>query len=223
MAVTAGTTPAAGSVSDPHDLSRLDFGKGDGLLPAIVQHADTGAVLMLAYMNAEALRATTERGRAVFYSRSRKALWEKGETSGNTLDVVDIRTDCDADTLLVTARPRGPTCHEGTTTCFGEERVSAAVKLGFLGQLAAIIEQRIHDAPENSYTAKLYSRGTRRVAQKVGEEGLETALAAVAQGDDELLGESADLLFHLMVLLRARNLSLEQVVNELEKRHAGRK
>ena len=222
MAVTAATTPAASGVSDPYDLSRLDFGKGDGLLPAIVQHADTGAVLMLGYMNAEAFKLTRERGRAVFYSRSRKTLWEKGETSGNTLDVIDIRIDCDADTLLVTARPRGPTCHEGTTTCFGEERISTGVKLGFLGQLCAIIEQRIHDAPENSYTAKLYSRGTRRIAQKVGEEGVETALAAVAQGDDELLGESADLLFHLMVLLRARNLSLAQVANELEKRHAAR-
>ena len=222
MAVTTDATQAAGALSNPLDLSRLDFSKGDGLLPAIVQHADTGAVLMLAYMNAEALKATRERGRAVFYSRSRQALWEKGETSGHTLDVVDIRTDCDADTLLVTARPRGPTCHEGTTTCFGEERVSTGVKLGFLGQLSAIIEQRIQDSPENSYTAKLYARGIRRIAQKVGEEGVETALAAVAQGDSELLGESADLLFHLMVLLRARSLSLEQVVNELEKRHATR-
>ena len=215
--------PAQAAVSDPHDLSRLDFAKGDGLLPAIVQHADTGAVLMLGYMNAEALNLTRERGRAVFYSRSRKTLWEKGETSGHALDVIDIRTDCDGDTLLITARPLGPTCHEGTTTCFGEERVSAAVKLGFLGQLQGIIERRIHDAPEHSYTAKLYSRGARRMAQKVGEEGVEVALAAVAQGDSELINESADLLFHLMVLLRARNLSLEDVVAELEKRHASRK
>jgi phosphoribosyl-ATP pyrophosphohydrolase/phosphoribosyl-AMP cyclohydrolase len=208
--------------SDPTDLSRLDFKKGDGLLPAIIQDADTGAVLMLGYMNAEALQATQARGRVVFYSRSRRQLWEKGETSGHTLEVDAIRADCDADTLLITARPRGPTCHEGTTTCFGDAPLTGATRLGFLAQLAGIIEQRITAAPGDSYTAKLFAGGPQRMAQKVGEEGVEVALAAVSQNDDQLVSESADLLFHLMVLLRSRNLSLTDVINELEARHAKR-
>ena len=209
--------------SDPSDLSRLDFGKGNGLLPAIIQHADSGAVLMLGYMNAEALRLTLERGRVVFYSRSRQCLWEKGESSGHTLGVAAIRTDCDADTLLITARPHGPTCHEGTTTCFGDEVLSGAARLGFLAELAAIIEQRHAQAPEHSYTARLFAGGPKRLAQKVGEEGVEVALAAVAASDEQLLSESADLLFHLMVLLRSRNLQLEAVVEVLAGRHAAAK
>jgi phosphoribosyl-ATP pyrophosphohydrolase/phosphoribosyl-AMP cyclohydrolase len=206
-------------ISDRTDLSRLDFKKGAGLLPAIIQHADTGAVLMLGYMNAAALEATQARGRVVLYSRSRQTLWEKGETSGHTLMLEAIRTDCDADTLLITARPRGPTCHEGTLTCFGDEPLTGATHLGFLAELAGIIEQRITDAPENSYTAKLFAGGPQRMAQKVGEEGVEVALAAVGQSDVRLLSESADLLFHLMVLLRSRNLSLAEVVSELAARH----
>jgi phosphoribosyl-AMP cyclohydrolase / phosphoribosyl-ATP pyrophosphohydrolase len=209
-------------VSDPGDLSRLDFGKGAGLLPAIIQHADTGAVLMLGYMNAEALAATQARGRVVFYSRSRQRLWEKGETSGHALDVQEIRIDCDADTLLITARPRGPTCHEGTTTCFGDAALTGATRLGFLAQLSAIIEQRSHESADRSYTARLIAGGVARMAQKVGEEGVEVALAAVAAADDKLVGESADLLFHLMVLLQAKNLQLEAVVRELAARHAAR-
>ena len=208
--------------SDPHDLARADFGKGAGLLPAIVQHADSGAVLMLGYMNREALAATLERRRVVFYSRSRARLWEKGEASGHALDLADIRLDCDADTLLVTAWPRGPACHEGTATCFGEERTTAAERLGFLAQLVQIIEQRIADLPEHSYTARLYSKGPKRIAQKVGEEGVEVALAGAGEADAALISESADLLFHLLVLLKSRNLSLEQVVAELEARHAAR-
>jgi phosphoribosyl-ATP pyrophosphohydrolase/phosphoribosyl-AMP cyclohydrolase len=208
--------------SDPTDLSRLDFKKGDGLLPAIIQHADTGAVLMLGYMNAAALQATQARGRVVFYSRSRQRLWEKGETSGHTLTVDAIRTDCDADTLLISARPLGPTCHEGTATCFGDAPVTGASRLGFLAELTGIIEQRITDAPEHSYTAKLFAGGPQRMAQKVGEEGVEVALAAVGQSDVRLVSESADLLFHLMVLLRSRNLSLAEVVSELAARHANR-
>ena len=208
--------------SDPSDLSRLDFAKGAGLLPAIVQHADTGAVLMLGYMNAAALAATQARGRVVFFSRSRQVLWEKGETSGHTLNVEAIHIDCDADTLLITARPLGPTCHEGTTTCFGDAALTGATRLGFLAQLAGIIEQRRHESVEHSYTARLFAGGMARMAQKVGEEGVEVALAAVAQGDDKLVGESADLLFHLMVLLQARNLPLEDVVKELAARHAAR-
>jgi phosphoribosyl-ATP pyrophosphohydrolase/phosphoribosyl-AMP cyclohydrolase len=209
--------------SDPSDLSRLDFAKCAGLLPAIVQHADTGAVLMLGYMNAEALAATQARGRVVFYSRSRQTLWEKGETSGHTLNLVAIRTDCDADTLLVTARPVGPTCHEGTTTCFGDAAVTGATRLGFLAQLADIIDQRITEAPDKSYTAELFAGGPQRLAQKVGEEGVEVALAAVGESDDKLVSESADLLFHLMVLLRSKRLGLDDVVKELASRHAGRK
>ncbi len=209
--------------SDPSDLSRVDFAKGDGLLPAIIQHADTGAVLMLGYMNAEALRQTQERGRVVFYSRSRQCLWEKGETSGHTLNVAAIRTDCDADTLLITARPLGPTCHEGTATCFGDAALTGAMRLGFLAELADVIEQRRTQSPEQSYTARLFAAGPKRLAQKVGEEGVEVALAAVGEGDEPLLSESADLLFHLMVLLRSRNLSLEQVAAELETRHTTRK
>jgi len=219
----ASSAPAVGaSSSDPHDLARADFAKGDGLLPAIVQHADSGAVLMLGYMNRAALDATLARRRVVFYSRSRARLWEKGETSGHTLDLADIRIDCDADTLLVTAWPRGPVCHAGTATCFGEERTTAVERLGFLARLTQIIEQRVADLPENSYTARLYSKGPQRIAQKVGEEGVEVALAGAGEADAALIGESADLLFHLMVLLRSRNLSLEQVVAELESRHAAK-
>jgi phosphoribosyl-AMP cyclohydrolase / phosphoribosyl-ATP pyrophosphohydrolase len=208
--------------SDPTDLSRLDFSKGAGLLPAIIQHADTGAVLMLGYMNAEALKATRDRGRVVFYSRTRQSLWEKGETSGHALHVEAIRTDCDADTLLITARPAGPTCHEGTQTCFGDAPVTGATRLGFLAQLAGIIEQRINESPDDSYTARLFAQGPKRLAQKVGEEGVEVALAAVAETDDKMLSEAADLLFHLMVLLRSHQLGLEDVVGELAARHANR-
>jgi phosphoribosyl-ATP pyrophosphohydrolase/phosphoribosyl-AMP cyclohydrolase len=204
------------------DLSKLDFAKGDGLLPAIVQHADTGAALMLGYMNREALRETIERKRVVFFSRSKQRLWEKGETSGHTLDVVSISVDCDHDTLLVTALPRGPVCHTGTKTCFGDEPQTAAERLAFIGELESVIEKRIAERPEGSYTARLFAQGPKRIAQKVGEEGLEVALAAVAEGDDKVISESADLLFHLLVLLKSRGVKLERVVKELETRHATR-
>lgn len=204
------------------DVGSLDFGKSDGLLPAIVQHAGTGAVLMLGYMNAEALRATLERRRVVFFSRRKQRLWEKGETSGHTLDVIDIAKDCDADTLLITAQPRGPVCHTGTLTCFGDAARTRAERLAFLGTLQDIIASRATERPEGSYTAKLLASGQKRIAQKVGEEGLETALAGVAETDDKLVGEAADLLFHLSVLLRSRGLTLEQVVDELSRRHSAR-
>lgn len=206
--------------SDPSDLSRVDFTKSDGLVPAIIQHADTGAVLMLGYMNAEALRLTQERGRVVFYSRSRRCLWEKGETSGHTLTVAAIRTDCDADTLLITARPLGPTCHEGTSTCFGDAALTGATRLGFLAELANVIDQRRHASPDHSYTSRLLAAGRQRMAQKIGEEGVEVALAAVGAEDEPLLSESADLVFHLMVLLQSRDLKLEDVVTVLAQRHA---
>jgi phosphoribosyl-AMP cyclohydrolase / phosphoribosyl-ATP pyrophosphohydrolase len=205
------------------DLKNLDFDKTGGLIPAVVQHADTGAVLMVGFMNAEAVHETLVRKRVVFYSRSREKLWEKGETSGNTLDLVSVRPDCDRDTILVTARPRGPVCHTGAATCFGDEPTSRAEALSFLAQLESIIERRIGDRPEGSYTARLYAQGPKRIAQKVGEEGLEVALAAAAETDDKVVAESADLLFHLLVLLRSRGIGLEKVVGELAARHAGKK
>ena len=201
------------------DIARVDFAKGDGLVPAIVQDADSGAVLMMAYMNREALEQTIARKRAVFYSRSKQRLWEKGETTGHSLDVVSVVADCDKDTLLVTAHPRGPACHNGTVTCFGDEPRTAATRIAFLAKLEGVIAQRATEKPEASYTARLLEKGVQRVAQKVGEEGVELALAGAAQGDDKVVGESADLLFHMLVLLRARGVSLGQVVAELENRH----
>jgi phosphoribosyl-AMP cyclohydrolase / phosphoribosyl-ATP pyrophosphohydrolase len=201
------------------DVSQIDFAKGGGLVPAIVQDVDSGAVLMLAYMNREALEQTLARKRAVFYSRSKQRLWEKGETTGHTLDVIDINVDCDQDSLLVSARPRGPACHNGTLTCFGDETRSGATSIAFLARLEGVIAQRASEKPENSYTAKLLGKGVAKVAQKVGEEGVEVALAGVAETDEKVIEESADLLFHLLVLLRARGISLPQVVGKLESRH----
>jgi phosphoribosyl-ATP pyrophosphohydrolase/phosphoribosyl-AMP cyclohydrolase len=203
-------------------LGRLDWDKGAGLLPAIVQDAQTGRVLMLGYMNRESLRRTLDSRRVVFFSRSRNALWTKGETSGHYLDVVDVSADCDSDTILVLAHPQGPTCHKGTGSCFAEAAVPAAAHLAFLSALEATIAQRIAENPEGSYTARLHASGIGRIAQKVGEEGVETALAAVTREDDELLGECADLLYHLLVLLKARNLSFDEVVRELASRHASK-
>jgi phosphoribosyl-AMP cyclohydrolase / phosphoribosyl-ATP pyrophosphohydrolase len=201
------------------DLDRIDFAKGDGLVPAIVQDADSGAVLMLGYMNREALEQTLARRRAVFYSRSKRRLWEKGETTGHTLDLVDVAVDCDNDTLLLTARPHGPACHNGTLTCFGDEPRTAATRIAFLARLEAVVAQRATEKPEDSYTARLLAKGINKVAQKVGEEGVETALAGVNESDQKLEEESADLLFHLLVLLRARGLPLARVVRQLESRH----
>ncbi len=198
----------------------LDWSKSGGLLPAIVQDADSGAVLMLAYMNREALAATQSSGRATFWSRSKQRLWTKGETSGHFLEVRDMIADCDADTLLILAKPHGPACHLGTRTCFGERPPQpVAARIAFLATLEGVIAERIATRPEGSYSAKLLAEGTRRIAQKVGEEGLELALASVAQSDDEVVGEAADLVYHLMLLLKARHLSLPRVVAELEARH----
>lgn len=204
------------------DIPGLAWDKGSGLLPAVVQDASSGAVLMLAFMNQESLRETLTRRRAVFFSRSRQSLWEKGETSGHTLDVVEVLGDCDADTLLVRANPRGPTCHRGTTTCFGDGTPPPAGGIGFLAHLEAVIAARLADKPEKSYTARLHASGIRRMAQKVGEEGVEVALAATGGSDEELVGESADLIFHLALLLRARGLSLATVATELAERHRER-
>jgi len=204
------------------DAGTLDFGKGDGLLPAVVQHADSGAVLMVGYMNADALAQSFARRRVVFFSRSKQRLWMKGETSGHVLDLVDVRTDCDRDALLVTARPNGPVCHVGTATCFGDDTAAAASSLGFLSKLEGVIEKRAVESPEGSYTARLFAQGPKRIAQKVGEEGLEVALAAVAETDDKVVSESADLLYHLLVLLKSRGITLAHVVTELESRHSGK-
>lgn len=203
----------------PEQIDALDWSKAEGLLPAIVQDARTGKVLMLGYMNREALRRTLANGRVTFFSRSRQRLWTKGETSGNSLQLAEVLADCDSDTLLVTADPAGPTCHTGTASCFGDAVSTRATDFSFLAQLEAVIAQRISDRPQGSYTAKIWSEGPTRIAQKIGEEGVEVALAAVTQADDRLISESADLLFHLALLLKSRNLSLTAAVSELERRH----
>ena len=196
-------------------LDGLAWSKGDGLLPVVVQDADSLAVLMLGYANAESLELTLATGHMTFYSRSKQRLWTKGESSGNVLAVVAVRVDCDNDTLLVSARPAGPTCHTGSESCFDQAPGN------FLGRLDAFVRQREQQRPPGSYTTTLFDGEIRRIAQKVGEEGVETALAGVAQDDAALLGESADLLFHLIVLLRARGLSLADAVAVLAARHAG--
>ena len=203
------------------DVERVDFDARAGLLPAIVQHAGTAAVLMLGYMNRDALRASLTRGRVVFFSRSRRRLWEKGETSGHTLDLVQIRSDCDGDALLVSAWPRGPTCHRGSVSCFGASPASPA-PLAFLDTLGALIDERMRVRPAGSYTARLAAGGPKAVAQKVGEEGVELALAGVAGSEEEVVAEAADVLYHLLVLLQLRGLPLATVVQELERRHAAR-
>jgi phosphoribosyl-AMP cyclohydrolase / phosphoribosyl-ATP pyrophosphohydrolase len=194
----------------------LDFEKGNGLMPAVVQDAATGRVLMLAYMSRESLQQTLHTGKAVFFSRSRAKLWTKGETSGNFLQVAAIMTDCDQDTLLLKVNPMGPACHTGQDTCFGEDN---AGNVPFLQTLGRVIESRKTAPSGSSYTARLFEKGLKAIARKVGEEAIEVIQEA-QQGDDaRLLDESADLLFHLMVLLSARNLSLDQVQEVLAARH----
>jgi phosphoribosyl-AMP cyclohydrolase / phosphoribosyl-ATP pyrophosphohydrolase len=202
---------------------KIDWDKGKGLLPAIIQEVGSGAVLMLGYMNREALAKTQATGRVTFWSRSKARLWTKGETSGNFLAVEQIAADCDGDTLLITASAAGPACHLGTATCWGENPPqSSAQAVAFLSVLERIIDERVATRPPGSYTARLVDEGTRRIAQKVGEEGLELALAAVGQSDQEIIGEAADLLFHTLLLLRVKGLSLAEVVAELAQRHAAR-
>jgi phosphoribosyl-ATP pyrophosphohydrolase/phosphoribosyl-AMP cyclohydrolase len=197
-------------------LDNLDWNKGDALLPAIVQHWHSGAVLMLGYMNREALEHTRQSGKVTFWSRSRQRLWTKGETSGNFLLLRSLHADCDGDTLLVVADPQGPTCHLGSASCFGD---ASTPPLAFLAELDTLIAQRAEQRPAGSYTTKLLESGLSRIAQKVGEEGVETALAGVGESDEALLGESADLLFHLFVLLRARGKSLADAAGTLAARH----
>ena len=202
-------------------IHALDWDKGDGLLPAVVQHATTGRVLMLGYMNREALHHTLETRRVTFYSRSRGTLWTKGETSGHFLDLVGVAPDCDDDTLLVLALPQGPTCHKGTQSCFGDwpATVVGAERFAFLARLEEVIASRVTERPEGSYTARVWSQGPRRIAQKVGEEGVEVAIAGVDNDRDALVSEAADLVSHLTLLLKSRDLSLGTVVEELARRH----
>ena len=200
------------------NIDDLSWKKMNGLIPAIVQDAFDGRVLMQGYMNKDALTTTLESGQVTFWSRSRQQLWTKGETSRNYLDLVDIHPDCDSDSLLIRARQEGPTCHLGLDTCFDTE-ARVIPELAFLADLEQVIAKRDEDRPEGSYTTKLLEAGIKRIAQKVGEEGVETALAAAAGGDEEVLNESADLLYHLLVLLRSRKLELGSLVEVLKLRH----
>lgn len=194
---------------------QLDWNKVDNLMPAIVQHAVSGEVLMLGYMTPEALDETNRSRHVTFYSRTKQRLWTKGESSGHFLNVVSITPDCDSDTLLVLAEPQGPTCHKGTRSCFSP----AAPDWAFLFQLEQLLGERKNADPKSSYTASLYASGTKRIAQKVGEEGVETALAATVHDRDELVNEASDLMYHLMVLLQDQDLDLSAVINNLRKRH----
>ncbi|HNV83251.1 MAG TPA: bifunctional phosphoribosyl-AMP cyclohydrolase/phosphoribosyl-ATP diphosphatase HisIE [Arenimonas sp.] len=195
------------------NFDSLAWDKQDGLLPAIVQDANTLQVLMLGYMNREALEATQKEKFVTFFSRSKQRLWKKGETSGHVLAVVSIEADCDNDTLLIRAIPAGPTCHLNRSSCFENAPGD------FIGKLDALLEQRQLEMPEGSYTTKLFQSGVRCIAQKVGEEGVETALAAVAQDEKDLLNEASDLVYHLMVLLRSRGLNWNAVQENLKQRH----
>jgi phosphoribosyl-ATP pyrophosphohydrolase/phosphoribosyl-AMP cyclohydrolase len=196
-------------------VTELDFDKGGGLIPVVVQDCDTLQVLMLSYMNAETLEETRASGEATFFSRSRGGRWRKGETSGNRLALVALAPDCDGDALLMQVRPRGPACHRNTVSCFGD---ADAPGLGGLARLERTIAARAEAADAHSYTAKLLSEGVKRVSQKVGEEGLELALAGAAGKDAEVRAEAADLLYHLLVLLRARGVTLAQVLDVLAAR-----
>ena len=195
--------------------AQLDFEKTDGLLPAVIQHAVSGEVLMLGYMNDEALRVTEQSGKVTFWSRTKQRLWTKGETSGHFLNVVSITPDCDNDTLLILVNPIGPTCHLGTSSCFGE----AHHQWHFLWELEQLLASRKTADPASSYTAKLYASGTKRIAQKVGEEGVETALAATVNDRQELTNEASDLMYHLLVLLQDQDLDLTTVIENLRSRH----
>ena len=195
---------------------KIDFEKMNGLVPAIIQDATTRKVLMLGFMNEEAYRTTIETRHVTFWSRTRQTLWTKGETSGNYLNLVDMKIDCDNDTLLVQAIPDGPTCHTGTDTCWGEDNDANPVL--FLTELQDFINKRHEEMPEGSYTTKLFRDGVNRIAQKVGEEALETVIEATS-GGDKLTYEASDLLYHLIVLLTAKGLRIEDVVSELQQRH----
>ena len=195
----------------------IDFNKMNGLVPAIIQDAVTKNVLMLGYMNQEAYRKTIETKKVTFWSRERKCLWTKGETSGNYLNLVNIKNDCDNDTLLISVQPEGPTCHTGTDTCWGETNNYNPIL--FLSELQDFINQRYRDMPEDSYTTSLFKKGINRIAQKVGEEALETVIEATAGTKDKLVYEASDMLYHLIVLLTNKGLRIENLAQELLERH----
>lgn len=195
----------------------IDFGKMDGLVPVVIQDSETMKVLMLGFMDEDAYNKTVETGKVTFYSRSRKCLWTKGETSGNFLNVVSIMNDCDNDTLLIKVVPEGPVCHTGADTCWGEE--NKANPLAFLSTLQDFIEKRREEMPEGSYTTSLFKDGINRIAQKVGEEALETVIEAVNGQDDRLVYEASDMFYHLIVLLTEKGLRIERVAEELRDRH----
>jgi len=196
--------------------NKLAWDKMDNLLPAIVQDALSGKVLMQGYMDQDALAKTLETGNVTFFSRSKQRLWTKGETSGNTLDLVSVACDCDQDSLLVLANPNGPTCHTGVESCWFDGNTPAFT---FLADLERVLAARKDADPKSSYTASLYNKGIKRIAQKVGEEGVETALAATVHDKEELKNEAADLLYHLTVLLQASDMSLNDALNVLRERH----
>ena len=198
------------------NLDEIDWDKGEGLVPAIVQNTDNGQILMLAYMDRAALAQTISSKKVTFFSRSKNRLWTKGETSGNWLDFISGEMDCDADTLLIQARPQGPSCHTGSVTCFNDQTPS---NIGFLDQLGALIADRHKTMPEGSYTTSLFAEGKSRIAQKVGEEGVELALARMKGDSVEMANEAADLLFHMMVLLEDAELSLADAISVLQNRH----
>ncbi|MEF1290834.1 bifunctional phosphoribosyl-AMP cyclohydrolase/phosphoribosyl-ATP diphosphatase HisIE [Vibrio sp. M260118] len=197
---------------------RINWENVDGLVPAIVQDFQSSQVLMMGYMNQDALAKTGETGQVTFFSRTKQRLWTKGETSGNVLQLKNIALDCDSDTLLVKVNPIGPTCHTGTTTCWDGDPQEES-QMVWLHQLEQLLAARKSADPDSSYTASLYARGTKRISQKVGEEGVEVALAATSGDKAELVCESADLIYHLMVLLQDQGLSMNDVINKLKERH----
>ena len=201
-------------IASVEDIKLLDFEKVGGLVPAIIQDIYTGKVLMLGYVNSESLEKTLETGFATFFSRSKKRLWKKGESSGNTMSVKNMFFDCDKDTVLMLCEAAGPTCHEGTESCFGDSSKSSPA----LFNLNSVVSDRFENPKEGSYTTNLFEKGTLKIAQKVGEEGVEVALAAAAQDKSDLLYEAADLMYHLMVCLKSKGLDLKDVSRELEKR-----
>ena len=196
---------------------KIDFEKMGGLVPAIIQDADTRQVLMLGFMNEEAYQKTLDTRHVTFWSRTRQTLWTKGETSGHFLNLVDIKIDCDQDTLLVRVHPIGPTCHTGTDTCWGED--NEANPLLFLTELQSFIDRRKQEMPEGSYTTSLFTKGINKIAQKVGEEALETVIEATNGTREHLVYEASDLLYHLLVMLTEKGLRIEDVAAELQKRH----
>ena len=206
---------------------KIDFEKMGGLVPAVIQDAKTRNVLMLGFMNEEAYQKTQETGHVTFWSRTRQTLWTKGETSGHYLNLVEMKSDCDQDSLLVRVNPIGPTCHTGTDTCWGEDNVlqdpsplsEADASLLFLGELQSFIDKRKEEMPEGSYTTSLFAKGVNKIAQKVGEEALETVIEATNGTKEHLVYEASDMIYHLLVLLTEKGLRIEDVAAELQKRH----